>query len=374
MRKAFILALMLFLVLPTLAQNATMVAIVSQRFENGEMIYRRDNGDIYVISNTSGQWWRFTSAQYGRLAENRQTAPSNRISPANGFGRIWANNETIRSELGWAVNVEIGFEMRFTGVHTGELYLTRLNGIILELTTSGTWRTVSSIPIRDGAAIQRFTVSPQSIVEGGTITVNWETSGADLVQIVMRDTVQSVDTSIDLFDGLPLSGSVEWTIPETIAGELEVKIWLVKIVQFSNGRTGYDWLTSLSRQVDVYQDASFRLETYAAYQAYEHGFMIWREDTGDVRVFFNGGAWQLFPEHNYAGNSDNLWPIPENCVSVVNAFGKLWGAYGDLRDGIGCATASEQGYTLQIRGERNGDFLYSLPDGREVRLSNQTWR
>ena len=310
MRKIVLIILLFLATLPSLAQNASLVAVVSQRFEGGEMIYRRDNGDIYVISNGSGQWWRFSSSEYGRLAENRQTAPSNRISPANGFGRIWANNSTIRTELGWAVNVEIGFEMRFTSSNTGLLYLTRLNGIILELASNQSWQTVNSIPNSSGASIHSFTVSPSSIAKGGTLQIAWEAAGADFVTITFWDTGSPSGQVNDLLEGLALSGSQEWTIPETFTGDVLVTIWLVNNVNSTSPNCCYEWLTSLGRQVDIYQDTSFHLEMYAAYQAYERGFMLWREDTGDVRVFFNTGTWQLFPEHFYAQNSDNNWASP----------------------------------------------------------------
>lgn len=375
MRK-FVLILFIFLMtLPTFAQNALMVSVVSQRFEGGEMIYRRDNGDIYVISNTSGMWWRFTSSQYGRLTENRQTAPTNRISPINGFGRIWANNENIRRELGWATNVEIGFEMRFTAMSSGTLYLTRLNGIILELSTNSTWRTVSSIPTRDGAVISRFSVSPASVAKGGTITITWEAAGAQHINITLNDvgrTGQAIGYYVDSFSELPLSGSIQWSIPESLSGDLLVVIALQNYVPSTSIGCCVDTLATVSRQIDVV-DSTISLETYAAYQTYENGFMLWREDNGDVRVFLNDGSWQLFPEHSYALNSDNNWPSPENCLQSVNAFGKIWGAYGDIREAIGCAISSETGYNLQIRSN-NGNFSYSLPDGRTITISGNTWR
>jgi hypothetical protein len=373
MRKFLLLCLLLLLAVPSFAQNATMVSVVSQRFENGEMIYRQDNGDIYVISNSSGQWWRIPSSQYGRLSENRQTAPSNRISPANGFGRIWANNETIRRELGWAANVEIGFEMRFTSLQSGELYLTRLNGIILELSTSGRWRTVSSIPIREGANISRFTLSSQSIAKGGTITVTWEASGADFVQLAMTDNANPTGPST-VFDSMPLSGSLDWTIPESIQGDVVVTLWLVNHVNSTSPSCCYDFLTSLSRSLDVYQDTSFRIDTNAAYQRFEEGFMLWREDNVEVRVFYDNGTWQVIQESTYALLVNNPYILPESCTfgaEIVNAFWAVWS--GMVQWEIGCPVNNEDGYTLRIQAQSNGDFSYWLPSGDEIRLNGQTW-
>jgi hypothetical protein len=373
MRKILLFCLIALLALPTFAQNAAMVAVASQRFENGEMIYRHDNGEIYVISNSSGQWWRFPSSQYGRLSENRQTAPSNRISPANGFGRIWANNETIRRELGWAANVEIGFEMRFTSVSSGNLYLTRLNGIILELSNNGRWRTVTSIPIREGASISRFTLSSQSIAKGGTISINWEATGADFVQLAMTDTANPVG-SATVFDSMPLSGSLDWTIPETIQGDVVVTLWLINLVPSTSPSCCYDHLSSLSRPLDVFQDTCFRIDTQAAYQRFEEGFMIWRKDNGEVRVFYDDGTWLVIQESTYATLANNPYVLPESCTfgaSMVNAFWAVWS--GMVQWEIGCPVNNEYGYTLRIQAQSNGDFSYCLPSGDEIRLNGQAW-
>jgi hypothetical protein len=109
MRFRFLIVMLLvsFLAISSYAQNTNYIAVVSQRFEGGEMIYRRDNGDIFIISNVSGRWWIFQSNSYGQLSINQAAAPNNRISPINGFGRIWANNAQLRQELGWAVLPEI---------------------------------------------------------------------------------------------------------------------------------------------------------------------------------------------------------------------------------------------------------------------------
>jgi hypothetical protein len=53
-----------------IAAQENSVRITSQRFENGEMIYREDTGEIYILSFKTGRWWRYASMQYGRLPYN----------------------------------------------------------------------------------------------------------------------------------------------------------------------------------------------------------------------------------------------------------------------------------------------------------------
>lgn len=114
---------------------------------------------------------------------------------------------------------------------------------------------------------------------------------------------------------------------------------------------------------------STNIETYAAFQPYEHGFMIWREDTSDVIAFYDTGRATRWPLDSYANLPDN--PVtdspPSGFYSPVNAFGKVWGGDVYVRSTLGWATALEQGYTMAIISIENGSSMYfTLPDGRSV--------
>jgi hypothetical protein len=117
------------------------------------------------------------------------------------------------------------------------------------------------------------------------------------------------------------------------------------------------------------------ISTYAAYQNYDNGFMIWRQDTGDVIAFINGGAF-----YEYTGAYINT--LPENPVSAptpggrlrpVNAFGRVWGNVLYPTGLIGWATDFESGYTLQITFTPDGRRIFSLPNGRTVTIQYGYW-
>ena len=102
--------------------------------------------------------------------------------------------------------------------------------------------------------------------------------------------------------------------------------------------------------------------------------MIWREDNGEVRVFYDNGTWQVIQENTYAELVNNPYVLPESCTfgaNIVNAFWAVWS--GMVQPEIGCPVNNEYGYTLRIQAQSNGDFSYWLPSGDEIRLNGQAW-
>lgn len=75
-----------------------------QPFENGEMIWRSDDPDIYVLFSNH-EWKSFkNNYRFGDpLAScNTESPARNRLVPLLGFGKIWCDNQSIKKELGYA--------------------------------------------------------------------------------------------------------------------------------------------------------------------------------------------------------------------------------------------------------------------------------
>ena len=117
------------------------------------------------------------------------------------------------------------------------------------------------------------------------------------------------------------------------------------------------------------------MKTQAAYQTYEHGFMIWLADSGDIWVFINAGSrspWLHLRQSNYASFPDNALTAPSGFIQPINGFGRAWANYSGvnqthLKDELGWATASEVSYTAtwQIYGAASVmDTYITVPDGR----------
>ena len=129
------------------------------------------------------------------------------------------------------------------------------------------------------------------------------------------------------------------------------------------------------------------VSTYAAYQPYENGIMIWRQDDQTVYVLSSMGSFVAYSINDYASLATPTDVPAKGRYTPVNAFGKVWNGaqFRDrsVRDTMGWATAAEQGYTAAISAFSNGCYAkcniqttISLPDGHTVELSTAffTWK
>ena len=129
------------------------------------------------------------------------------------------------------------------------------------------------------------------------------------------------------------------------------------------------------------------VSTYAAYQPYENGIMIWRQDDQSVYVLSNKGSFVVYTVNDYSSLASPTDVPTAGRYTPVNAFGKVWNGeqFRDtsVRDVMGWATAPELGYTAAISAYSNGclgkcdiNTKISLPNGRTAELSTAfyTWK
>ncbi len=115
--------------------------------------------------------------------------------------------------------------------------------------------------------------------------------------------------------------------------------------------------------------------TFAAYQPYEGGFMIWEANTQNVVTFYNNNSYTVYPVSTYGSLPDNpvLDATPIGRVRPVNAFGRVWGNFPAVRAAMGWGLAAEQGYTATFRttsGAGWASTCFALPDGRLVQYTS----
>jgi len=98
---------------------------VGQHFENGFMIWVKEQGRIYVLhKDPSNDELRFRLIidewQEGDPDHDPSlTPPPGLYQPRRGFGLVWRENADVRERLGWAVDQEIGFRTTVQRVPTG---------------------------------------------------------------------------------------------------------------------------------------------------------------------------------------------------------------------------------------------------------------
>ncbi|MCC6801633.1 MAG: LysM peptidoglycan-binding domain-containing protein [Anaerolineae bacterium] len=84
-----------------------------QLFENGFLLWRADSGRIIIF--TKDYVAEYSVTDYGPLPNNpiTQTPPTARVSPINGFGKVWGNYAEARNALGWGLAPEQGYQATF---------------------------------------------------------------------------------------------------------------------------------------------------------------------------------------------------------------------------------------------------------------------
>ncbi len=111
---------------------AARVAAAFQPFQNGYMIWRGDTGQIFALSRGgSVSYYRDTWVEGETIPFDEPPPSPGLIQPQRGFGKVWAENQSLREMLGWAVAPEQGYTMQVqqTGAYRyARLYMTWPDG------------------------------------------------------------------------------------------------------------------------------------------------------------------------------------------------------------------------------------------------------
>jgi hypothetical protein len=119
------------------------------------------------------------------------------------------------------------------------------------------------------------------------------------------------------------------------------------------------------------------ISTGATFQPFQHGFMAWRADTGEIRVFFGTttGELVIYPLSQYGPLPDRVFvgEGPYYRFPIQFGFGKVWLNIPGVRERLGWATGSERGYTM-VLGETQGAPSFTLPKGYVAyNVGGNTW-
>jgi hypothetical protein len=169
-----------------------------------------------------------------------------------------------------------------------------------------------------------------------------------------------------------MSGSMDLTVPDF---DPIFTLWIANIGANTDGTD----ITYDQRAIELKLAQPLTYTTQAAFQQFEHGFMIWLADTGQVRTFMgtsSGAADVTLQEiyQEFVDVSDGAQP-PTGLIRPENAFGLVWfGYYYTYSTELGWAVSAEQSYTatLDYRTNLHG-VLLSLPDGRLLHEDGYTW-
>ena len=111
--------------------------------------------------------------------------------------------------------------------------------------------------------------------------------------------------------------------------------------------------------------AGEELSPATSYQAFESGYMLRRDDTGQIYVLYDDSAWQVFAdtwsdgEPEYACADGTTPPAPRR------GLGKVWCAEAGVRQGLGAAVGAEIDGLRPVQDFQGGTMLLVLEHGAE---------
>jgi len=242
-------------------------------------------------------------------------------------------------------------------------------------------------PASDGGQVVSFTASPPTVNPGAAVTLSWEVRGTGGVTIT--ETVPNGGDPITVVNAQSPKGTATVYVPDRAAYSVDYTLF--------TAQGAY-----LTRTVRVHCPYAFffgegdgcpsspPVEIPAAYQPFEGGFMVWRGDTHEIYVFYQGapgdqsGAAGYFLASSYSTlpetPADGRVP-PLDRFAPVQGFGKVWANAPGVRDRLGWALAPEMPVTLTVQQVAltripvpQFAIYLMLPDGEVIGTGGNRWQ
>lgn len=368
MKRTFLLVLLLLVVsaAPALGQFSETVAVTTQPFERGQMIWRSDNGTIWVLAD-SGRMLTYTAQAIASLPQLPAAALNADAVPlADVFRRVYNADAAVSTLLGPTAGPAVSYDALF-GYANNTISLTLAEGMTLLLGPGAVWTwATEETPEPPIPALLSLGYAPDPIQAGAALDVNWAAEGVAWVEIEL--VAARGATPVAALRNLPPIGSATLDVPATSSGPFALAIY-----GYTDDALSADVpseRTELSTVEVEVLPAPDTVTAAAIYQPYETGFMLWRDDLATAFVFYDSGTYAAFA-------STVLQTLPENPIDDTRAgyllpsgrFGRVWGSDAALRTALGYPYAPEQAYTLTMTVVDGVPVAFTLPDGSEITLT-----
>lgn len=163
-----------------------------QPFQQGYMLWRQDDDAVFVFDD-DGAWERFSDDWDSQVyTSTRGTAPTGMDTPVRGFGYLWATDDDVYGDLGWATDAEKGLCVLTQAFEEGTLLAgdpvascfensenlvadTYLGSNTVQALEAGTWKPVCETEVHgelDHLWNHADYGCPQSA--GGTLWASWQ--------------------------------------------------------------------------------------------------------------------------------------------------------------------------------------------------------
>ncbi len=94
--------------------------------------------------------------------------------------------------------------------------------------------------------------------------------------------------------------------------------------------------------------------TWAAWQPFQGGDMLWRDDVNAVTIFYNGAGWAMLPDQWHGEPTPWRGNPPAGLRQPIRGFGWIWGNRDEVFNGLGWATDEEKGVCLIVQDFQKG--------------------
>lgn len=220
------------------------------------------------------------------------------------------------------------------------------------------------------ARIEWFTAMPATISPGDSIELAWSTTGG----VVTLYRIGSRGQPEPLAMELPASG----TYVEQTSDDVRRSVDFLLVIRPS--ATANEWLTQANASVTVDREcdqwffapepqtcAEAAVQGDAAYQRFEHGFMIWFGPEAAVYVFYDDPKiWQWHRDKFGEGDAESDPSIqpPSGMLQPVRGFGLVWRTdigpgTASVREALGWALSPEEAYTATLQCDNLRREMYT---------------
>jgi serine/threonine protein kinase len=99
---------------------------------------------------------------------------------------------------------------------------------------------------------------------------------------------------------------------------------------------------------------------WSAWQSFQSGGMLWRQDTDQVTVFYgNGNASTLTDQWDQVSSAPSRGSPPPGLRAPERGFGWIWGSRNEVYNGLGWALDEEKGICSLVQSFERGNILRS---------------
>jgi hypothetical protein len=123
--------------------------------------------------------------------------------------------------------------------------------------------------------------------------------------------------------------------------------------------------------------AGERKQTWAAEERFQLGRMFWQQDTGEIHIVYDDGAFQVEPDQYHEGDPEyacpEAGPPPASLVMPRRGFGWHWCNTAGVRDALGWALEEERGHNAAWQEFEHGHVFQSRLNHVFVFYEDETW-